>query len=98
MHRVYLNPAGLVVVAGDDLVEPIICYSPSAIFDPSPNNPLGLMVSRDVPGRVAFVRQIQARDEALTGTVPRPLETARRKWDALIYPQAKGNMIHLPGD
>jgi hypothetical protein len=97
-HVVYLNPAGLVVVAGEDLVEPIICFSPSGTFDPSASGLLGSILNRDVPGRVAFARQRQAQDPALAGPVPPALQTARRKWEASISPQFNKEANHLPGD
>ncbi len=55
-HVVSLSPSGFVIVAGDDLVEPIIAFSKSGEFDPSPKNPLGAIVSRDLPLRVARAR------------------------------------------
>ncbi len=59
-YVVYLKPSGFVIVPGDDLVEPIICFAPIGRYDPSDNNPLGALVSRDLPGRVAAVRAFQA--------------------------------------
>ena len=38
---------------GDDLVDPIIGFVPLGVYDPSPTKPLGALVSRDVPGRIA---------------------------------------------
>ena len=55
-YIVYLAPEGFVIVAADDLVEPIIGFAPSGQFDPSSDNPLGALVSRDLPGRMAAVR------------------------------------------
>jgi hypothetical protein len=59
-YVVYLQPSGFVIVPGDDLVEPIICFAPMGRYDPSDDNPLGALVSRDVPGRIAAVRAFQA--------------------------------------
>jgi hypothetical protein len=56
-YIVYTNPKGFVIVPADDEVEPIIGFSPDGAYDPSPQNPLWALVSQDVPGRVAFVRQ-----------------------------------------
>src|ERR1035438_8608405 len=42
-YVVYLDPAGFVIVAGDDLVEPIIGFAPAGRFDPSDANPLGAL-------------------------------------------------------
>jgi hypothetical protein len=59
-YVVYLQPMGFVIVPADDLVEPIICFVPVGMYDPSDDNPLGALVSRDVPGRIAAVRALQA--------------------------------------
>ena len=59
-YVIYLQPAGFVIVPADDLVEPIIAFADDGIFDPSDDNPLGALVSRDLPGRVAAARTFQA--------------------------------------
>ena len=76
-HVVYLEPSGFVIVSGDDLVEPIIAFVSRGRFDPSLNNPLGALVSGDVPRRVAYARTLRAT--AITGHY---LE-ARNKWQKL---------------
>lgn len=58
-YVIYLQPAGFVIVPADDLIEPIIAFADDGTFDPSPNNPLGALVSRDIPGRIAAVRDLQ---------------------------------------
>ncbi|MBW7992512.1 MAG: hypothetical protein FVQ84_21195 [Planctomycetes bacterium] len=55
-YVVYLEPSGFVVVSADDLVEPIIAFADEVVFEPSSENPLGALVTRDVKGRVASVR------------------------------------------
>jgi hypothetical protein len=55
-HVVYLKPAGFVIVAGDDGVEPVIAVVKQGRFDPSAKNPLGAMISRDLPVRVGHAR------------------------------------------
>ncbi|NDY57990.1 peptidase C10 [Desulfovibrio sulfodismutans] len=75
-YIVYTNPKGFVIVPADDEVEPIIGFSPDGAYDPSPKNPLGALVSQDVPGRVAFVRQEATKNqEASTSGA-----TAQGKW------------------
>ena len=84
-YVVYLNPAGMVFLPADDLVEPIIGYLPDGFYDPSPNNPLGALVSNDIPGRVLQARQVEAK--GLEGLAPHtPQAKARRKWDWLQSP------------
>ncbi|MEI7939736.1 MAG: C10 family peptidase, partial [Verrucomicrobiota bacterium] len=52
----YTDPSGFVIVSADDLIEPIIGFAPAGQFDPSTNNPLGALVSSDLPGRLALVK------------------------------------------
>ena len=59
-YVIYLQPTGFVIVPADDLVEPIIAFADDGIFDPSDDNPLGALVSRDLPGRVVAARTFQA--------------------------------------
>jgi hypothetical protein len=55
-YIVYLHPTGFVIVSADDLVEPIIAFVQGENFDPSPENPLGALVTNDLNGRIAAVR------------------------------------------
>ena len=71
-YVVFLRPAGLVFVPADDFVEPIIGFvSDATSFDPSLSNPLGALVSQDIPGRVLKAREMEssARPERF---FPRP--------------------------
>jgi len=85
-YVVHLDPAGLVLVPGDDLVEPIIGFLPEAEeYDPSADNPLGALVSQDIPGRVNGLRQsqaaAQAKGQGFAATAP--MQQAQKKWDLL---------------
>ncbi len=78
-YVVYMDPAGLVFLPADDLVEPIIGFLPEGQYDPSPVNPLGALVSRDIPGRVYQAREMEAKGlEALAPDAPQA--KAQRKW------------------
>ncbi|KUG27564.1 hypothetical protein ASZ90_002598 [hydrocarbon metagenome] len=78
-YIVHTGAKGFVIVPADDEVEPIIGFSPDGVYDPSPKTPLGALVSQDVPGRVAFVRQEAAKkQEALTAGV-----AAKDRWNTL---------------
>jgi hypothetical protein len=78
-YVVYLNPGGLVIVPGDDLVEPIIGFLGAGLYDPSESNPLGALVSRDIPGRVLQARALEAKGhEALAPETTQAV--AQRKW------------------
>lgn len=55
-HVVNLKPAGFVIVAAEDQVEPIIAFVEKGTYDPAETNPLGALVARDLPQRVARAR------------------------------------------
>jgi hypothetical protein len=74
---VYLDPSGFVIVPADDLVEPIIAFVSQGRFDPSTNNPLGALISADVPARVSHARALPT-----SAPVGRYLK-ARNKWQNL---------------
>jgi hypothetical protein len=59
-HVVYLQPSGFLIVPADDLVEPVVAFVSKGRFDPSTNNPLGALVSADVPVRVRHIRSLTA--------------------------------------
>ncbi|MGD0350484.1 MAG: leucine-rich repeat protein [Verrucomicrobiota bacterium] len=76
-HVVYLDPEGFVIVAADDLIEPIVGFASGGTFDPSTDNPLGALVSNDLPGRVAKVKGIAAAKVQGLQLV------AKNKWERL---------------
>ena len=83
-HVVSLLPAGFAIVSADDLVEPIIAFSSEGTFDPSDSNPLGALVSRDLPGRIARVRANAAPAALEMSAALTPDEsTAQQKWQRL---------------
>lgn len=52
-YVVDLDPSGFVIVAPDDSIEPIIAFSDGSQYDPSPQNPLAVLVERDMLARKA---------------------------------------------
>lgn len=85
-HVVNLEPSGFVIVPAEDQAEPIIAFVEKGHFDPSPANPLGALISRDMPDRVA-----RARSQV---TTPAQLASGN-KWQLLLQnaaggPQPKG--------
>jgi len=56
-YVVYLQPSGYAIVPADDLIEPIIAFAAQGRYDPSPDNPLGALVNRDLPDRMQRVRK-----------------------------------------
>jgi len=61
----HLAPSGFVIVAADDLVEPIIGFAPTGKYDPATGNPLGALVNNDLSARVAGARQTPTSKSAL---------------------------------
>ena len=60
-YVVGLKPRGFVIVSADDLVEPIVCFSSEGSYDSSERNPLGALVSRDIPARVGVSRSVHTK-------------------------------------
>ena len=61
-YIVYLRPAGFVIVSANDLVEPIIGFVTGyTYYDPSPENVLGAMVSRDLPARIQTAENLERK-------------------------------------
>jgi hypothetical protein len=56
-YIVYLDPSAFVIVAADDLVEPIVGFARAGQYDPSEDNPLGALVSNDLSARVAYAQR-----------------------------------------
>jgi hypothetical protein len=79
-YIVYLQPCGFVIVPADDLVEPIIGFADDGTYDPSLDNPLGALVTNDLNGRVAAVRDVQ-RSQATAGMERASVSQA--KWQQL---------------
>jgi len=67
-YVVTLEPAGFVVVAADDLVEPIIAFASEGQYDPSEQSTIGSLVTRDLAGRMLSVH---AKDNK-SRTLPTP--------------------------
>jgi hypothetical protein len=84
-HIVYMEGGGFAIVSGDDLVEPIIGFSDADSYDPSPENPLGALVSRDMAGRLAAIR----------GGGPQRAESRR---PARPEPRSKWRMLALAAE
>ena len=83
-HVVSLDSGGFAIVPADDLIEPIIAFSSEGTFDPSDSNPLGALVSRDLPGRIAHARgSADAPSVAYSGAPTSEQTAALNKWGLL---------------
>jgi len=83
-YIVYLQPSGFVIVPADNLVEPIVGFVEIGRYNPSDDNPLGALVSRDMPGRIAAARSLQAAAGSAQQTSLQAVSLkARDKWTRL---------------
>jgi hypothetical protein len=55
-YVVHLDPLGFVIVPADDLVEPIIGFTSSDTYDPSPDSVLAALVTADLTMRIRAAR------------------------------------------
>jgi len=78
-HVVYLTPSGFVIVPADDSMEPILAFADDGIFDPSPDNPLGALVAKDIKGRFAKRRRLRSQ----AATSQNRTSSLKAKWDSL---------------
>jgi hypothetical protein len=62
------QPSGFVIVSADDLVEPIIGFADDGFYDPSPENPLGALVTNDLNGRIAAIYSTFSLQATLEGS------------------------------
>jgi len=80
-YIVYLEPSGFVIVAADDMVEPIIGFADDGSYDPSIENPLGALVTNDLNGRMAAVHNTFSL-QAMVGEAP--FTDTQKKWRYFI--------------
>ncbi len=92
-YVIYLKPTGYVIVPADDQVEPIIGFSSHGRYDPSPANPLAALVTRDVAGRVHFVRA--GKINAKQSTIPDRDHSPSVKWTRLMGTGTSPNAVAL---
>ena len=59
-YVVSLKPQGFIVVAADDLAEPIVAFAAEGRYDPSLSKPLGALVNADLAKRISLARRNQA--------------------------------------
>ena len=80
-YIVYLQPSGFVIVSADDSVEPIIGFADDGTYDPSLDNPLGVLVTNDLNGRVAAATDTFSLLADLGAAMP---DSSQGKWRRFI--------------
>ena len=80
-YIVYLKPQGFVIVSADDLVEPIIGFADDGTFDPSPENPLGALVTNDLNERIKAARKPKSPPAM---PAQRAASNAKNRWTRFI--------------
>ncbi|MBN1123741.1 MAG: C10 family peptidase [Sedimentisphaerales bacterium] len=85
-HVVALEPGGFLVVAADDRIEPIIAFVSDGSFDPSTDKPLGAILARDLPNRMASVREDGSSQVKSQNWIRKSVRHDRnqQRWDALL--------------
>ena len=81
-YIVYLEPAGFLIVSGDDLIEPVVGFVEGGEYVPSDDNPLGALVTRDLAGRVLAAREWEEYEASARtdGGKERAFRKAADKW------------------
>ena len=88
-YIVHLDLSGFVIVPADDLVEPIIGFSDGDKYDPSPESPLGALVTADLTARIDAVRT--SKQSQITSL---SISDTQNKWHRFIEiaESRKGNI------
>lgn len=71
----HLAPQGFVLSSSDDLLEPIVSFSPTGSFEAIPQNPLFALVSNDMKGRLSTLKNAQHS---------RSVNSHQAKWQRLM--------------
>jgi len=82
-HVVQLRPAGFILVAADDELEPIIAFSETGAFDPDGADALPVLIRRDLPARMATVRGRRRPRKGRFARFSRQRRSMQRRWRRL---------------
>jgi hypothetical protein len=94
-YIVYLEPSGFVIVSADDKIEPIIGFAADGTYDPSPGDPLGALVDRDLNGRMSAVRSTIGLFSTFADVA---VSDTQKKWSYFIsLAEASEGEINLMG-
>ena len=94
---VNLAPSGFVVVSADDLIEPIVCFSPGGSFDTSSGNPLEVLVTSDLTDRLRTIQEASDGGRLEQGlhlmSVGPKRTPTQHKWQRLIEASRNRELI-----
>lgn len=102
-HVVHLQPEGYIITSDDDEVEPVLAFSDRGEFKFDPENPLCILLRRDVSARVERLQRVKkvrathATATSTAGSKPAPEEEtilndaalAQKKWAELKKLESK---------
>jgi hypothetical protein len=101
-YIVHLDSSGFIVVAPDDQIPPIIAFSASGTYDPSPAHPLTTLLRNDLRCRLEAVRTgssappAEDRLHVAAGTADGT--PAQQKWRRLMdVGEGRGSDLHIFG-
>ena len=97
-YVVSLDPEGFVVVSTDDLLEPIIAFSSEGSYDPGPGNALHALLSVDMAGRVARLKDAVAAGRRAGFEPTEAMAVHKGNWDALLAEPGRASGIQFVGD
>ncbi len=83
-YVVDLEPTGYVIVPAEDEAEPVIAFVEQGRFNPSPANPMGALIGRDLPNRIAITRRMAKIPPPPASEEPMDIRgQARNRWTEL---------------
>lgn len=80
-YAVYLHPDGFVILPADDEIVPILAFASAGTYDPSADNPLGALVSQDLPARINAIRNLTKIPAKNQLVLREKRQNARQQWD-----------------
>ena len=63
-HVIHLEPEGYIITAADDELEPVLAFSDRGVFKYDPENPLCILLNRDIPARTKHLQEVKGRRKA----------------------------------
>lgn len=106
-YVVNLKPEGYIVVSPDDQIEPIISFSQEGRLDPNPENPLYILLGKDMKDRKDYVKKelpaalkkAQNQNKAIKPDGVAHAEKSQEKWNLFLSKQiASASSPIIPDD